>query len=125
MNWKFSGDGPVYHQLMEVIRSAVLAGEYLPGQRIPSVRDLATESRVNPNTMQRALVELEREGVLLSQGTLGRVVTTDQELLNRARTRQLEALAQKYWNSMKALGLTPQETRELLAHVAEQEEYHE
>ena len=72
MNWKFSGDRPVYQQIMENIRGAVLRGELPPGGKIPSVRDLAAEAQVNPNTMQRALAELERDGLVYSQRTTGR-----------------------------------------------------
>lgn len=125
MNWKFEGDGPIYHQIMDAIRSAILAGEYQPGQRIPAVRELATVSRVNPNTMQRALMELEREGILVGMGTIGRVVTTDESILARTRKTQLEALAKKYWSHMKDLGCDVQEACQLLVHVAEQEEDHE
>ena len=59
MNWKFSGDRPVYQQIMENIRGSVLRGEMPPGGKIPSVRDLAAQAQVNPNTMQRAMTELE------------------------------------------------------------------
>ena len=62
MDWKFTGSKPVYQQIMEQFRAAVLSGEYPPGGRVPSVRERAAEARVNPNTVQRALTELEREG---------------------------------------------------------------
>ena len=68
MNWKFAGDRPVYQQIMAAIRGAILKGELPPGGKVPSVRDLAAQAQVNPNTMQRALTELEREGLLVSGG---------------------------------------------------------
>ena len=77
MEWKFTGDRPVYQQIMEAVNGAVLKGELKPGQKVPSVRDLAAAAKVNPNTMQRALTELEREGLLVGCGTSGRYVTTD------------------------------------------------
>ena len=73
MNWKFAGDRPVYQQIMAAIRGAILKGELPPGGKVPSVRDLAAQAQVNPNTMQRALTELEREGLLVSGGTSGRM----------------------------------------------------
>ena len=79
MNWKFSGDRPVYQQIMENIRGAVLRGELPPGGRVPSVRELAMQAQVNPNTMQRALTELEREGLLIGGGTSGRTVTKEEK----------------------------------------------
>ena len=72
MNWKFAGDRPLYQQIMALIRGAILRGELPSGGKIPSVRDLAAEAQVNPNTMQRAMTELEREGLLVSGGTSGR-----------------------------------------------------
>ena len=81
MNWKFTGDRPVYQQIMAAIRGAVLTGELPPGKKIPSVRDLAAEAQVNPNTMQRALTELKREGLLISGGTSGRSVTQEESVL--------------------------------------------
>ena len=75
MNWKFTGERPVYQQIVATIRAAILTGEYPPGMKVPSVRDLAAQAQVNPNTMQRALTELEREGLLLGGGTSGRTVT--------------------------------------------------
>ena len=69
MNWKFSGDRPVYQQIMELMRGGIVKGELPPGGKIPSVRELAAQAQVNPNTMQRAMTELEREGLLVSGGT--------------------------------------------------------
>lgn len=83
MNWKFAGDRPVYQQIMAAIRGAILKGELPPGGKVPSVRDLAAQAQVNPNTMQRALTELEREGLLVSGGTSGRSVTP-----GRSRSRR-------------------------------------
>ena len=95
MNWKFSGDRPVYQQIMAAVRGAVLTGELPPGGKVPSVRDLAAEAQVNPNTMQRALTELEREGLLVGGGTSGRRVTTDDTVLQAMRQRILTELARE------------------------------
>lgn len=92
MVWRFSGGRPVYLQIMEQIQGAVLAGEYIPGARIPSVRDLATEAQVNPNTMQHALQELERTGLLEARGTSGRYVSEDPMILEKIRKDRLEEL---------------------------------
>ena len=78
MNWKFTGDRPVYQQIMETIRGAVLKGELQPGKKVPSVRDLAAEAQVNPNTMQRALTELEQDGLISAQATVGHFVTSEE-----------------------------------------------
>ena len=114
MNWKFSGDRPVYQQIMQTIRGAVLRGKLPPGGKIPSVRDLAAEAQVNPNTMQRALTELEREGLLLGGGTSGRTVTAQEEVLSAARDMALRELAKECAEKFMVFGLTPKQAAELL-----------
>ena len=107
MNWKFSGDRPVYQQIMENIRGSVLRGELPPGGKIPSVRDLAAQAQVNPNTMQRAMTELEREGLLVSGGTSGRTVTTNLEVLSDMKEQILEDLARECAEKFMVFGITP------------------
>ena len=114
MNWKFTGDRPVYQQIMAAIRGAILCGELAPGKKIPSVRDLAAEAQVNPNTMQRALTELEREGLLLGGGTSGRTVTAQEDVLSAARDMALRELAKECAEKFMVFGLTPKQAAELL-----------
>ena len=106
MAWQFRGHSPVYRQIVRHIRADILNGCYQPDEQIPPVRQLAMEASVNPNTMQRALSALEDEGLLVSRGTVGRFVTSDEAALERARrtARQdaLEKLAEEAW----AAGLT-------------------
>ena len=85
MLWQFSGDAPIYSQLIEQIKVGIVSGVFPPGERLPSVRDLATEAGVNPNTMQRALTELERDGLVYSQRTAGRFVTEDKAMIETAK----------------------------------------
>lgn len=95
MAWQFHGQSPVYHQIIRHIRADVLNGRYPPNSQIPSVRQLAVEAGVNPNTMQRALSALESEGLLISRGTIGRFVTSDSEALVRTRRiARMDALEQ-------------------------------
>ena len=123
MNWKFSGDRPVYQQIISLIRGAILRGELPPGGKVPSVRDLAAEAQVNPNTMQRALPELEREGLLVSGGTSGRTVTTNEEILHAARERILHELAQECAEKFMVFGITPTQAAELLLGLEGEKEY--
>lgn len=74
MAWKFNNDAPIYSQIIEEIKLRIAQGKLKPGDKVPPVRDLALKAGVNPNTMQKALSELEREGVLYSQRTAGRFV---------------------------------------------------
>lgn len=85
MSWEFDKNKPIYLQLIEVLKFKIVAGELSTGQKLRSVRDMAEEANVNPNTMQRALAELEREGLVFSQRTSGRFVTEDKEKINTMR----------------------------------------
>lgn len=122
MNWKFSGDRPVYQQIMAAIRGAILTGELPPGKKVPSVRDLAEEAQVNPNTMQRALTELEREGLLISGGTSGRSVTQDRQILDSQRQEALQALARDCAEKFMVFGITPTQAAQLLLALEEEKE---
>ena len=121
MNWKFSGDRPVYQQICELIRGAVLTGELKPGQRIPSVREIAAQAQVNPNTVQRALSELERDGLLRSGGTSGRTVTEDETVLVALREDTVMALARECAEKFKVFGVTPGQAAELLRQLEKEE----
>lgn len=123
MQWKFSGSRPVYAQIMEHIRGAILVGEFPPGSRIPPVRDFAAQAQVNPNTMQRALLELEREGLLISCGTTGRFVTDDAAVLDAMRSKATDAVIRSCAAQFKALGLTMQEAAQMLLQLEEEEEH--
>lgn len=114
MEWKLTGSEPVYQQIMEHFRRAVLSGEYPAGTRIPSVRELATQARVNPNTMQRALSELEREQLLISHGTLGRFVTDDQAVLDELRQQSVKKTVRHCAELLAQLGLTLEDAAQIL-----------
>lgn len=122
MNWKFSGDRPVYQQIMELIRGGIVKGELPPGGKIPSVRELAAQAQVNPNTMQRALTELEREGLLVSGGTSGRSVTQDEAVLVAMREQTLEELARECAEKFLTFGVTPTQAAQLLLGLEKNKE---
>jgi len=104
LSWSFTTDRPIYVQLMDIIRKGILAGTYLPGASLPGVRSLALEAGVNPNTMQKALSELESQGLLFSQRTSGRTVTTDERLIARLRDGVATDCVEMYFNEMMSLG---------------------
>ena len=122
MNWKFSGDRPVYQQIVSIIRGGILTGELSPGKKIPSVRDLAAEAQVNPNTMQRALTELEREGLLVSGGTTGRTVTQREEVLSAMREDALRELARECVEKFRVFGVRPEQAAQLLLSLNTEKE---
>ncbi len=114
MAWSFDADRPIYLQLVEHIQQKILNGEYQPGEKLPSVRDLAAEAAVNPNTMQKALSELERGGLVFAQRTSGRFITDDAEKIRRLRQAAALALARRFLADLNQLGITPGEAAELL-----------
>ena len=97
-----------------------IRGESPPGSRIPPVRELAADAGVNPNTMQRALQELESRGLLQAQRTAGRTVTADDTALQALRRRRAGTLAAEFLHQMQALGLTEAEIETLLRETAQQ-----
>ena len=102
------------YQLVEQLERAVVTGVYPPGERVPAVRDLAAQAQVNPNTMQRALAEMESRGLLVTQRTSGRTVTSDTALIAKTRQALAASLAQDFLAQAKALGLTREEILALL-----------
>ena len=122
MQWQFSNDAPIYAQLIRGIQIRIVAGIFPTGERLPSVRDLAAESGVNPNTMQRALSELEREGLLYSARTTGRYVTDDVKLVNSLKRRLAEGRIGAFLQDMRELGFESEELLDILRQELEKEE---
>lgn len=122
MEWNITAGRPVYLQLMEQLELAIVTGVYPPGSRVPPVRELAADAGVNPNTMQRALQELESRGLLQTQRTAGRTVTEDTELLGSLRRQRALALTRDFLQQMRDLGFAPEEVRSLLESTATKEE---
>lgn len=112
--WNFTNDKPVYIQIMEVIMYRIASGVYKPGERIPSVRDLAEEARVNPNTMQRALSEIERSGYIISLRTSGKFVTDDQELISKLNQDRSAEVIKNFLDEIAKIGLSVEDAIKLL-----------
>ena len=104
MDWRFRNDLPIYTQLVEKIKLGIVSGELPPGARLPSVRDLAAEAGVNPNTMQRALQDLEREGLVFPQRTAGRFVTEDGGVILRTKKAMAAEELARFLRAMETLG---------------------
>lgn len=97
---------PIYMQIMDKIRAAIVSGELAAGEKIATVRELAEDFGVNPNTMQRALSELEREGLLISERTTGRFVTKDIGIIDAARREAAEEIVREFLQKMRNMGFT-------------------
>ena len=117
MTWSFSNDLPIYTQLVGQIKTAIATGVFPPGERLPSVRDLGTEAGVNPNTMQRALSQLESEGLVYSQRTAGRFVTEDQEKIAGAKRELAQQHIAQFITAMDGLRFSREEMTVLLSEA--------
>jgi len=114
MEWVIESNRPIWLQLQEQLTLRIIAGEYPMGSRLPSVRDLATEAGVNPNTMQRALSTMEGSGLVVTNRTAGRFVTEDKEKLNAIRRELACNCIQEYLQGMQTLGYSEEEAKRLL-----------
>ena len=109
MDWQFNHTESVFVQIANKLRSEIVSGKYAPNMQIPSVRQLAIDASVNPNTMQKALAVLEEEGLLYTKGTLGRFVTDDEGIIQDARERIKQKAMSTLAEQMKLLCISPDE----------------
>ena len=119
MIWTFKDDRPIYSQLVDLIKIGIVSSEWQPGSKLPSVRDLAEEAGGNPNTMQRALSDLERDGLVYPKRTSGRYITEDNDMIDSVRKTIAEENINSFLDSMKKLGFTPEETLEVFKKAVE------
>ena len=117
MAWDFDSDRPIYTQILEEMKRRITTGVYKPGSKIPAVRELAMEACVNPNTMQRALAQLETEGLVRTERTSGRYVTEDTELIEQLRTEAARKLAEEFLVKMRGIGYSPARAAALLEQL--------
>lgn len=114
MSWQFNNQAPIYSQIMNKIKQQIISGELQLGQKLTSVRELSEEAGVNPNTMQRALADLERDGFVFSVRTSGRFVTEDETLIQQTREQLANDRLITFDEDMKSLGFTNDEMIHLL-----------
>lgn len=109
MAWEFQNGVPIYTQIMSILKMKVAAGQYGPDEKLPSVRELAVEAGVNPNTMQRALAEMEREGLFYSNRTAGRHVTGNPEKIRGLKRQLAEEEIRQLFERLQGLGMSREE----------------
>ncbi len=114
MAWELSAQRPIWSQLVEQIQLRIVTGRYPAGSRLPSVRELAADASVNPNTMQRALSQLEADGLVCSQRTSGRFVTEQEETIMELKKTLAKNLVRDFLTRIEALGYTAKEAVQLL-----------
>lgn len=122
MTWDLKADRPIYTQLMEEIELRIVSGLYPPGSKLPSVRDMAAEAAVNPNTMQKALSELEREQLVYSQRTIGRFITQDIALIEKMKSNLAVEKTKEFFEKMNGFGYSTNETMAMVEKMAKEME---
>ena len=121
MPWDLDNNRPIYLQLMERIQQDIITGVYRPGEKLPSVRDLALDAAVNPNTMQKALSELERSGLVYAQRTSGRFITDNADLLRQLKKKMASAYVTDFLEKMTQLGFSTEEISDLIQSMNKEE----
>ena len=106
MEYVFDNERPIYIQLVEMIRIDIVSGKFQKGQKLPSVRELALMMKVNPNTMQKALMELEEEKLIYTERTNGKYVTEDEKRIEKVKKQLAQEKVNNYLNSMESIGIS-------------------
>lgn len=106
MEFNFSNDRPIYLQLVEQLELYIISGQFSPGEKLPSVRDFAFLAKVNPNTMQKALQELEDKRLIITERTNGKFVTDDVKYLHQCQEKFARHKTQKFLSEMQELGFS-------------------
>ena len=114
MDYIFDNNRPIYIQLVESLRIKIISGKFKPGERLPSVRELALITKVNPNTMQKALAELEEEGLIYTERTNGKFVTENKELIEKIKIELAKEKVKKFINDVNDIGITCEEAIQYL-----------
>ncbi len=122
MEFELQSSRPIWLQLTEQLSRRIVTGVYPPGTRFPTVRELATEAGVNPNTMQRAIAQLESAGLVTTNRTAGRTVTEDTAVLDAMRQQLAKELRIRYFSEMEALGYSRAEAAAMVAAEKEEKE---
>ena len=117
MAWNLDSNRPIYVQLAEQVQRDIISGLYQPGGKLPSVRELASQAKVNPNTMQKALTELEHSGLVYSQRTSGRFITEDKEMIETLKEQLASSQIQEFLEKMSCMGFQPQDTLHLIEKI--------
>ena len=110
----FSNDRPIYIQLVEQLEIFIISGKVKPGKKLPSVRDFALSNKVNPNTMQKSLIELEEKKLIYTPSTSGKYVTNDINVINSYKKKYLKNKTNEYLNTLRELGITNEEVMDYL-----------
>jgi len=120
MKWNLDSDRPIFSQIIEIIQRDIVSGVLEPGEKLPSVRCLAADASVNPNTVQKAFSELERMGLIYSQRTSGKFITEDVKMIEEKKKDIAGAIISNFLKSMEQLGFTKEEAITLTKRISEE-----
>ena len=120
MSWNLDSSRPIYAQIIEKVSLDIVSGKYQPGDKLPSVRDLAAQAGVNPNTMQKALSELERENLVHSARTSGRFIIEDKDMIEKMREELASTQIKEFLNKMSQMGFDYNKTIALLEKLGKE-----
>lgn len=109
MKFNFNNDRPIYIQLVEQLQIHIISGQLKPGEKMPSIRDLAISCRVNPNTLQKALNELEDKKVIYTERTSGKYVTQDNKIIEKLKENIATTKVKTYLTDMESIGFTKEQ----------------
>ncbi len=119
---EFKDNLPIYIQIMNLIKSSIVSGEISGGDKLPSVRELSKELKVNPNTIQRSYQELERENIVFTQRGMGTFVTEDQQMIKDLRNTMAKDMVHNFLMNMKKLGFDSNEIIDIVSEWIEKED---
>ena len=119
MDFTFDNNIPIYIQLLEYLKIYLISGVFKPGDKLPSVREFSTTFKVNPNTMQKALSELEDMELIYTERTNGKFVTKDTEVISKLKDEYALQLAKSYFQGMKKIGLGKADSIKYLEGIEE------
>lgn len=122
MAWDLDSDRPIYSQIVDIVQMQIISGTYAPGEKLPSVRLLAAEASVNPNTMQKALSELEKSGLIITKRTSGRFVTEEHEMIGQARKKLATNEVTTFFEKMEKLGFDKEKILTLIQDILREEQ---
>ena len=114
MSFNFNDELPIYLQIIEHIKMQIISKKYLPNQKIPSVRELSFELEVNPNTVQKALFELENIGLIYTERTNGKFVTDNEQLIEDTKNQTIQKMIDEFYVSMNKLGIDNEQVLQIL-----------
>lgn len=120
MSFEFENSTPIYLQLVEIIKNNIIAGILKPGERLLSVRELALQMKVNPNTVQRALQDLEHQQLIYTERTNGKYVTCNKEVIQECKCKYAKDITEKYYLNMKQIGMNDEEIIACLREIGKE-----